>query len=68
MEAALRPEDAAELNLVREFEHAVGLEHVIDGEVRRTLVTIGTVQEGASRLHERAVGARELAVGVRATR
>ena len=65
METALRPEDAADLNLPRQFDHAVGLEHVIDRQIGRALVAIGSVQERAGRLHERAVGAGELAVGVR---
>ena len=65
MEAALRPEDAADLNLVRQFDHAVGLQHVIDREIGRSLVAIGSVQERAGRLHERPVGAGEFAVGVR---
>ena len=64
MEAALSAENAADLKLVGQFDHAVDLQHVIDREIGRSLVAIGSVQERPGLLHQRAVGAGELAVGV----
>ena len=62
---ALRPEDPADQNLIRQLDDPVDLEHMIERQIGRSLVAVGTVQERSGLLDERAVGACERTVGVR---
>ena len=57
MEPALRPEDPADQNLVRQLDEPVELEHMIDRQIGRSLVAVGAVQKRSGLLDERAVGA-----------
>ena len=58
VEPALRPEDPADQNLVRQLDEPAELEHMIDRQIGRTLVAVGAVQKRSGLLNERAVGAR----------
>ena len=65
MKPALRPEDSADQNLVRQLDEPVDLENMIDRQIGRSLVAVGAIQKRSGLLDERAVGAGERTVGVR---
>ena len=64
MKPALRPEDSAHQKLVRQLDEPVDLENMIDRQIGRSLVAVGTVQKRSGLLDEGAVGAGERTVGV----
>ena len=62
MKTALRPEDAADLNLPRKLDQPVDLENMIQSQIGRSLIAVGTVQKRSGLLDESAVGAGERCV------